>query len=534
MASFQNASYAPPPDPVASVAPPVAMPDPLAGGASFPAPAPPPPETNFSPEPGFEPKAKDIPLAGGQSIQPPAPPVAPAAPHAAPSLNSGITMIRGGAIPAHEVATMGPKTLQHLDNANEALQKANERVASIQETAAAHQAASAQVAKDEATAQMQGAQAAQAEEQRRVAAAGAKVQQASQGLDRPLKDFWSDQSTGTKIGLTIAAMLGQAGAGIARQGGTNPVMAIIDNAMQADLKTKQMNYQRGLDKKSAAQQDFNNVVHQIGMAPAAELYQSALKAKIAAEAQQQAAIAKTPEIQANAIQQFGGLIAKSEEQKANATKLVAQQKVEPKYALPGNPIPVPASAAFGALEKRGEQAAEQQNKLDIAGLAKQGKTDEGTKFVAEQMQHAKIPERLAAINKAAQSMTPTEANPDAREGIGPVADYVKEIGGSYGYSKYYGEAAGKREQDWEQVTAAIKNSITGAGMSDKERERLDAMLEGAKSPEARANSIDTIRRELQEQMNTIGAGAGPEAYARYQQNLQQVAPTKISETPVKK
>lgn len=543
MASYQNASYQPAvlpslesPGPMASVQPAVTMPDALAGGASV---QPPPADTQLmSPEPGFEPKAADIPLAGGTSAQPPAPPppaAGPAQGGAPPSLNSGVTMIRGGTTPAHEVATVGPKALQHLENAKEEEIRASNKVADLQQTAATNQILAAQVAKDDASAQIAGMQAAQLQEQQQRADAARRVQQAGAGLDKPITDYWSDKSTGSKIALTIAAALGQLGAGIAGKGGANPVMGIINSAIENDARTKQLNYQRGLAKKDAAQQDYNNVVQQIGLGPTNDRYIAAMKQKAGAEAAMQAAQSKIPEVQANAIKFQADQNAQAEEYLGKAaTKLVQAQKVAPQFTLPGNPIPVSGQAAFGALEKRGEQAAEQQNKLDVAGMARQGKTDEGTKFVAEQMQHAKIPERLAAINKAAQSMTPTAANPNAREGIGPVADYVKKVGGAWGYSKYYGENAGKREQDWEQVTAAIKNSITGAGMSDKERERLDAMLEGAKSPEARANSIDTIRRELQNQMDTIGAGAGPDAYARYQQNLQQVAPQRIDETPVKK
>lgn len=485
--------------------------------------APPPPAPNASFQPGTS-----APMSSIQET-PIKPPPAPDMTHGgagAPSLNSGITMVRGGTVPAHEVATMGPKAMAHLDNALEAQQTANQKVASIQETAAAHQAVAAQVAKEQAEAQMAGARAAQLDEQKRTQAAADKVTQASAGLDKPIGDFWSDKSVGSKVGLALAAMLGQAGVGIAGKGQANPVMGFIQSQMDQDVKTKQLNFQRGIEKKNAAQQDFNNLAHQIGLAPASDVYAGALKAKIAAMAQQEAAVAKQPEIAANATQAAAGLYADSEKHKAEATKLIAAQVKQPTYALPGNPIPVAANTAFGALEKRGEQAAERETKYDIASIAKQGKTDEGTKFIAEKAQAAGIPQAMAAIDAAGQTNK-------SDNGVGVIGRAVKGATGTLGYNATYGPEATKREQDWTMMKQQVMHALTGAGMGPEERETYNTMLEGAGDKESRSHAITRAREAMQQSIQNIAAGAGSEAWERYKQNKSAVSPKKIDETPVK-
>lgn len=540
MASYQNASYQPAvlpslesPGPMASVQPTVTMPDALAGGSSV---QPQPADTQLmSPEPGFEPKASDIPLAGGTSVQPPAPPAAaPTQGGALPSLNSGVTMIRGGTTPAHEVATVGPKALQHLENAKEEEIRASNKVADLQQTAATNQILAAQVAKDDASAQIAGVQAAQLQEQQQRADAAKRVQQAGAGLDKPITDYWSDKSTGSKIALTIAAALGQLGAGIAGKGGANPVMGIINSAIENDARTKQLNYQRGLAKKDAAQQDYNNVVQQIGLGPTNDRYIAAMKQKAGAEAAMQAAQSKIPEVQANAIKFQADQNAQAEEYLGKAaTKLVQAQKVAPQFALSGNPIPVDAKTGFAAYEKRGEQAAEQQNKLDVAGMARSGKTDEGTKFIAQELAQKKIPEAQAAIQRARDAMTPSQDNPDAQVGMGLPGKYLKSAAGDYAYKVVHGQKALSREKDWETATADVMKSYGGV-LTEAEYKRYSNMLNAANTPEDRSNTLAMMQQKLDAATQSIAAGAGPEAWARYKANQAAVAPPKIDETPVKK
>jgi hypothetical protein len=76
-------------------------------------------------------------------------------------------------------------------------------------------------------------------------------------------------------------------------------------------------------------------------------------------------------------------------------------------------------------------------------------------------------------------------------------------------------------QDWEATKAAIRNAITGAGMSNEERERLDAMIEGAKTPAEQANSIARVHAAVQRRIDTIRAGASDEARGEYDRRLRE-------------
>lgn len=536
MASYQNASFqpAPPsleaPGPTASVQPPVTMPDPMAGGASFqPAPA----DTQLmSPEPGFEPKASDIPLAGGASVQPPAPapPAAGHAPGAAPpSLNSGVTMIRGGTTPAHEVSTIGPKALAHLDKAKEEEIQASKKVADLQQTAATNQILAARVAKDDAAAQMAGVQAAQLQEQQQRADAAKRVQQAGAGLDKPITDYWSDKSMGSKIGLTIAAALGQLGEGIAHRGG-NPVMGLINNAIENDAKTKQMNYQRGLAKKDAAQQDYNNVVQQIGLGPTNDRYIAAMKQKAGAEAAMQAAQSKIPEVQANAIKFQADQNAQAEEYLGKAaTKLVQAQKVAPQFALAGNPIPVDAKTGFAAYEKRGEQSTEQQNKLDLAAMKAGGKggehQDENRRFIATQMREAGIPAAQETLRMAREA---TQKAGD--KGIGVAAHEIWEQS-PVAYEKIYGSDAAAREQAFQALANVDINKISGGAVSKEEMPRNVKKLYGAKDVRSRHQALDAFAAPIEHAERSILAGAGQSAADEYKQNYSALTPKPVAFTP---
>ncbi|WP_394825026.1 hypothetical protein [Pendulispora albinea] len=484
--------------------------------------------------------------AGGMSVQPPAlstpnmsyasqaPTPPPTVPGSGAPPPPGVVMMRGGTTPAREVPTMGETQLKLLNKAQQERAHGLEVASEFEKKAATQQAMAATVRQDEAEAQMRAATQARALEQQRLDAANDDMRKASTDIAATKDtDFWADNSVGGKIGMALALGLGQLGASLTK--GQNSAMQILQSQIDSDIKTKQMNFQRKLALRDSAQQRFNNLANQIGLDSAKDVYAAAARERVASRADQIAASLKIPEIDANAAKLKASMSADADEFRAKAAlKYVAAQKTAPQYMIPGNPVPVSGPTAFAALEKRGEQASEQQNRLDVASMKDGARTDEGTKLIAQEYQRAKIPERLAALDAAAQSMVPSAQNPDAQAGIGITGRTVRGALGDLGYTTVYGSEAGKREQNWDKVKAGIRNAITGAGMSDEERERLDAMLDGAGTPEARANTIAVMRSELQAQANAIHAGAGPEATERFLSNLQRVTPSKIQTTPVKR
>jgi len=425
---------------------------------------------------------------------------------------------------------MGATQIGLMNKAQEEQLKANKDISEIQQHEQLRQAMAASVAKDNAEAQMAGARAAQLDEQKRTADAAAKVTQASAGLDKPITDFWSDKSVGAKVGLALAAALGQAGAGIAGHGGANPVTAMINQAMDHDLKTKQMNFQRGLEKKSAAQQDFNNVVHQIGMAPASDAYAAAMKAKLGAEAQMQASQSKNVDIQSGALKFQADQNADADKFKAqSAMKYVQAQKAAPTFALPGNPIPVDAKTAFAAKEKRDEQTTEQQNKLDLAAMKSGGKggehQDENRRFIATQMHQAGIPAAKEVLTQATKT-----AQAAGDEGIGPVARQLWERS-PYLYEKYYGPKAAAREQAFQALANVDIHTMSGGAVSKDEMSRMVSKIYGAGDAKSRAQAIDSFSAPIQHAERTILAGGGQSASQEYKQNFAAETPPPVAFTP---
>lgn len=457
---------------------------------------------------------------------------APAPPQNALANPAGQVMqVRTPGVAAHEVLNQGQTQIGLHNRANETLQSSAAEQTEFAKKAALHQAMGARVAEDASDARVAQAAADKAAEQKMVSQSASAVKQASAGIGKEDKGFWADQSTGGKIGMILAMGLSRLGAGIGHQQDTT--LPMLQAVMDQDLKTKQMNNQKGIAAKDAAQEQFNNTVKQIGLAPASDAYAAAMRDKVAAQAAQVTASVKLPEIEANGAALRAKLSAEKDEYMANSVlKHVAATKAADKYALPGNPIPVSGEKAFGALEKRQENATEQQGKLDVANAAQAGKaaqqTAEGTKFVAEKAQAANIPGTLASLDAAA-----SELKKGNTKGIGVTGSLVHKAIGDLGYSAIYGQDASQREQDWTMLKSEVMHTLTGAGMGPEERKTYNTMLEGAGNPAARIHAIKTSRQAVERKMNSIKAGAGVEAAAQFDSNLRDISGPQVDAVPVK-
>lgn len=496
------------------------------------APAPPVDMTGMPPAP-----APAAPM-GGMSVQPPPvteanmsvqppPPPAPPPPGPAP----GPVMATVGGAPAHEVMKAGPTQIALLNERDRVLQRANEKQATLESKSALNQAMAASVARDEAQKKIDAEQSAMAEEQKRIEAAKLHLDQATAPLNKPIEDYWSDKSVGQKVGMALSVAIGAFGAAFGKTG-VNPAMQVLQASMDQDLKTKQMNFQRGVAVKDAAQQDFNNLVRQIGMNPAKERYEAAMKERLAAQAMGAAASAKLPEIAANAEKVAAQLQADSLEKKATALMGYVQATKGQKQVIDpalGN-VPIGLDKYGEYQVKKSLEGQKQEGELAIAE-AKEGrsKVAEGVKFIAEKAQSANLPGTIASIDAAA-----SELKKGNTKGIGRVGAAIRDTLGQGAYSAVFGQDASQREQDWAMLKQQIMTSLTGAGMGAEERATYDTMLEGAKSPEARIHSIQRAREAAVAKMNSIKAGAGPEAAAIFDANLKAVSPQAIPSTPVKK
>lgn len=449
------------------------------------------------------------------SVQPPPPP----APPPPPGPQGPVRATTGGRA-AHEELQAGPERIGLLNKSEATQQEAIKAKFALDKQLADEQMLAAAEAKKKAEGQIEGAQTAMAEEQAKTNAAQAKIEQAAEPLKKPTTSFFDDKSTGQKVGMALAAAIGAFGTAFGK-GGDNPAMKILNSAIEDDARTKQSNFQRNVAVKDAAQQDYNNLVRQIGLAPANERYKAGMANAMAADAQMAGAKAKTIEAKQAAIGAASALSAKSDEYKANSLiKWKEAVKGTNKIFDPELGTWVDEKSYGEYAQKRALQGRENASQEAIAGMKQGDKVNEGTKFIAEKAQSANIPGTLASLDAAA-----AELKKGNTKGIGVTGRAIKTVLGDLGYSAIYGSDTSQREQDWTMLKSETMHTLTGAGMGPEERKTYNTMLEGAGTPAARIHAIKTTRDAIQRKFDSIKAGAGPAAAAQYDANLRALQPS---------
>ena len=80
----------------------------------------------------------------------------------------------------------------------------------------------------------------------------------------------------------------------------------------------------------------------------------------------------------------------------------------------------------------------------------------------------------------------------------------------------FGGKVADRDQAWQQFESQSLLALSGAGVSDKEREKFQGMFRGAGDTASRLNTIKIVRNRLQETDQTIRQGYDPEAVQMYE------------------
>lgn len=507
---------------------------PLVSQAPPPSPAPSPLDGGFSPAP---PAPMDL-------ASTPAPSPAPAAPPAPPQPPRTVVM-RGAGSPQHEVLTKGQTALAYENKAEQ------DRLGGVQaqeeaaKSAALHQAMAASVRQDEADERVRQAAAAAAAQQKSLTEANDKVHAATEATKNiaPITDYWADRSTFQHIGSSI--MIGLAGIGQAISGdhGENPAMKNLQNAMDMDLRTKQLRFQQqsaGLSaKKDEAQQHFDNMVKQFGMEPATQIQAAAQRDKVAAQIDSDAAATKSESAIANGAKMSADIRAEANDRRAQAVKLIQASGGSDTYIDPEIGIPMTRKEIAEYRQKKALEGQQQGGRVELAGMKATSpeKVQEGTRFIAEKMQTADIPGTLSAIDAASSQL---KKGNDAGIDMFSRGIYNHGEAGRRAYAALHGPEAAQREQDWGALSSQIMHTLTGAGMSAEERGRYEAMLDGAGTAEARTHAIGEARKAIIAKQKNIFAGAGAQAAEQYQADVAAQTPgaganptTGIVETPVK-
>jgi hypothetical protein len=309
---------------------------------------------------------------------------------------------------------------------------------------------------------------------------------------------------------------------------------MLNADMDRDLKTKEMRFrQQSADKQGkvdAAQQGFNNLARQGGLAYARDAEAAATQRQMGYQAQILAAKTARPEIRARAEEMLAATTAKAKEFEAQAMiKFVPKKDGSVSFFDRKTGLPLTQAQAFKLQSEREARGEEQAGKVDVANIAAQKgqktSNDENRRFIGTQTQQAKIPEAMAAIDTAKKlALVAGDA------GLGPVAHGIWARS-PYLYEKTYGADAAAREQAFQAVANIDTHNISGGSVSKEELGRNVAKLYGAKNAASRAQALEAFSAPVSLAQKNIMAAAGPAAAAEYQQNQAALAPAPINFTP---
>lgn len=480
---------------------------------------------------GFSPAPQPAPASSLASTPAPPPP-APVAPQAPRTL-----VVHGGGTPQHEMLTKGSTALGLENEANDLrIQSARDQGDALK-TQGLQEAMAARVHQDEAAEKVRSAAALDAAQQQSLTDANNKVHSAVDATKNiaPITDYWADRSTFQHIGTAISMALAGFGQAISGDKGPNPVMANLQHAMDADLKTKQLRFQQqsaGLSqKRDEAQQQFDNLVKQYGMQPAMQITAAAAREKVAADMEMQAATSKIAGAGANVAKTVAELRADADERRAGAVKLVQAAGGETQYVDPEIGIPMTRKEIAAYREKKAIENQQQGGRLDLEGAKEVAKAhspdkvQEGTKFISEKLQTAGIPQASSLLDQARKA---TQAAGDKGSGVIAQAMWAKS---PLLYSQVFGPEATAREQAFQAIVNSDVHATSGGAVSPEEWKRNSAKLYGAGDEKSRQQALDSFSDALKKGEINIKAGAGVRAAQQYDENAAALTPAPVKFTP---
>lgn len=484
-------------------------------------------------------------VPAGPPLPPPMAPAAPEAPalvpapeplaaQAAPPTALIATRTPGSA--AREVSTVGPQQTALIEDATkkrvEALVEQQQLGVQQQQEAIKHY----QDANVREEARLAGAQAAQANEQVELSRRSQAIDDAvSKRSVEPPTSYWADKSTGAKIGMALAAAIGSFGAALTN--GKNPAMELLNADMQRDLNTKELRFRQQTGEANArvdaAQANFNNMARQVGIHAARDIEAASQQNIVANQAKILAAKTGIPDL----IGKTDGMIAELGA-KAAEFKAQAMLKYQPAtaggvtYTDPKIGIEMTRTEALKHRQGQEERKETQAGKVDLQNLENEGKlassrattkvdaVTKGTQFIASHLGTAKIPQAMKSYQHALKLNDAYEKS--GGSGIGAVANgiYASGAAARKGYKTAFGQKALEAQQAWGLAEGDMVSAMSGAGVPQQEMDtRWAPAFRGAGDPADRRAVLMAAQARLQQQVDTIMAGAGPEAAEQFKANM---------------
>lgn len=397
-----------------------------------------------------------------------------------------------------------------------------------------------------------------AEEQARMDAAVAEKHQAFLARNIELADQLAQQKTDpgrlmrgadahTKVNVAIGGILG--GGLAALNGGPNTSLARLDQMIDKDIRSQELELDNKRASLSARQSLFGQMLQETGDRRLAAqqtrvMMLEAAKLKVQADADRLG----IPEIRTNAE-----LATNQIQQKIDATRTAMAKDA---YELFQRQAAAAAAAQRAAEEKAWQRSMEvaklglERDKLTIEQMKAMGVTAEDiqkqTEALGKQLSEKDLAQGREAVENAKRRLT--NAKPDeGLPGVGVGADLREKLAArpkglnalnpvAWGLNA----AAGLSDQekvsrgDWEKIKLAYQSQITGSGASDGERAMLSAAFEGAKSPAEQRNAIAQADAFFSRREAAIKAGFDPRAVATFEQRLQGIRPSIPDSVQVKK
>lgn len=512
---------APPPGPV------------MLGGGPAPAgplplavPPPPPPSVPGLPPPPNDPMmSKAPPLANFAStpapMPPPPPPGPPAPPAPPPSYLHQVRAAGVGIQPAHETELRGPHLLAAQAQRNEAMQGAVDAVNERSQQTAAGDFAVALDQERKAGIREDAANYSAAERQQEMMDRQDDFDQsvkamADLGTQKP-HDFFAKENTGS----TIAAMVALIAGGLAQAKGaaTNSGVDAIKGLIDRDARAQEIAYNAAKDRANAKQSAFGMAMNKYNNIDAARAATRAAMLDTAqAQLNQQAALWKGTDAANHAT------IATAALQDERMLQIQQGINFAPARAVAQGPTWQDADgityneAQVRELKKemRGQEHDIHKIGAQTAGDVIKGaatadakhsdKTDEGARFIAQQLQTAGIPQARASAERALQALR--------KDPGGKLEAFDRSITPSALANAVHSESSNAREQEFNAFKNSAMKTIFG-NVTASEEGRADKQFGFDSDPASRERAIAAVQNQLDSMEKGIRAGVPIETQQEY-------------------
>lgn len=492
-----------------------------------PPPAGPPPPAMPPPEmPGQN--MSTMPPPGMSAAPPPPPP--PPAPHAPAGTPFPLVQVRGGGvanIAAKETELRGPQLRGAQEVRNEAMAGAVQAVNERNQQTAAADFALALEQERKAQIRQEAADYSAAERTEEMAQRQQDFDQSVKALSQHSVDpgrFWANANAGQVIAALVSTvMAGYVSGKTGRPG--NVGLDAINGMIDRDIKAQEFSYNALRDTTSAKQtafsmamQKYNNVDAARSAARAAAL--DATQAQIA----KSSALWKGADAQSRAQMALAALEDEKMQQIAQGVAYTPAQRVAvggvwvDRMGLSYNE----AQAREVSKEMRGQEFEKDKIGMNVAGdVLKTGaaaeakrseKAGEESKFIAEKLQAAGVPQARHSLESAMALLNKSPG------GVGEA--FVRGALPGVAAQKVLGETENAREQAFALARADLIHALTGAGMSDTERQNYYDMMGSASTPEARIRTIKAGLAKLEAIEKNVKAGVTPAAQQEFDRRRQ--------------